>query len=82
MVEKFVPQETMFDPVEGEEIVAEGVSLENFLKYFGEQHMEWLTGKVISVVSNNTRHNLILGFLYNLLSLYISLKSAGRVLLA
>lgn len=82
MVEKFIPQEALSDPAEGETIIAEGVSFENFLKYFGEQHSEWLVGKVISVVSNNTRHNLILGFLYNILSLFLGLKASGRVLLA
>jgi Uma2 family endonuclease len=82
MVEGFIPREILSDPAEGETIIAEGVSFENFLKYFGEQHTEWLMGKVINVVSNNTQHNLILGFLYNVLSLFLGLKAAGRILLA
>jgi Uma2 family endonuclease len=82
MVEKFVEHEEMLDPAEDENIIAEGVSFDNFLKYFGEQHTEWLGGKVISVVSNNTQHQMILGFLYKVLSLFLSLRSLGRILLA
>jgi Uma2 family endonuclease len=82
MVEKFVDHENMLDPAEDETIIAEGVSFDNFLKYFGEQHTEWLGGKVISVVSNNTQHQMILGFLFTVLSLFLSLRSLGRILLA
>ncbi len=39
-------------------------------------------GKVISVVTNNTRHNAILGLLHHLFGLYMSFKGLGRVLLA
>ena len=82
MVEKFVEHEDMLDPAEDETIIAEGVSFDNFLKYFGEQHTEWLGGKVISVVSNNTQHQMILSFLLTVLKLYLSFKSLGKVLLA
>lgn len=79
MVEKFVEREDLFDPAEGETIIAEGVSFDNFLKYFGEQHTEWIGGKVISVVSNNTRHQLIQMFLGTLLNFYLGLKSLGKI---
>jgi Uma2 family endonuclease len=83
MVEKILlPPVDESDPAEGEVIIAEGVSFEHFLKYFGEAHTEWLMGKVISVVSNNTRHQNILGFLHNLFSLFLGFKSLGKVLLA
>lgn len=82
MVDKIAPYTAADDPARAEKVIAEGVSFENFLKYFGEQHAEWLVGKVIDVVSNNTRHQLILGFLYSLFSLYLGFKKMGQVLLA
>jgi Uma2 family endonuclease len=83
MVEKTLPHSAISDdPAYGETVIAENVTFENFLKFFGEQHMEWLLGKVISVVSNNTHHNAILGFLYNIISLFLGYKHLGRVLLA
>jgi hypothetical protein len=83
MVEKTFPHnEISDDPAYGETVIAESVSFENFLKYFAEQHAEWLMGKVISVVTNNTRHNAILGLLHHLFGLYMSFKGLGRVLLA
>ncbi len=83
MVEKTLPpDEISDDPAYGETVIAENVTFENFLKFFAEQHTEWLMGKVISVVTNNTRHNAILGLLYNLFSLFLGNKTPGRVLLA
>jgi Uma2 family endonuclease len=82
MTEKLILQEMFDDPAEGETIIAEGVTFENFLKYFGEKHTEWLVGKVIQVVTNNTQHNEILSFLVYLLKLFLTFKPIGRLLLA
>jgi hypothetical protein len=70
------------DPSAGEQIIAEGVSFETFLTDYSEGHYEWLMGKVIRVVTNNVNHNILLGWLYNLLSLFLNLKGLGVVLLA
>lgn len=81
MVERiYLPQEVP-DPAQGETVVAEGVSFENFLKYFGEQHAEWLVGKVI-IVSNNTQHQRILLFLSKLIDFFLDFKPLGQLLLA
>jgi len=82
MVEKFAERQAMRDPAAGETVIADGVSFENFLKYFAERHTEWLTGKVISVVSNNTRHQMIQMFLATLVNLFLGIKSLGQVLSA
>jgi Uma2 family endonuclease len=83
MVEKTFPHEDITDdPAYGEIVLAENVTFENFLKFFGNHHAEWLVGKVISVVTNNTQHNAILGFVHNLFSLFLGYKHCGRVLLA
>jgi Uma2 family endonuclease len=83
MVEKTFPREDFTDdPAYGEIVLADNVTFENFLKFFGNHHAEWLVGKVISVVTNNTQHNAILGLLHNLFSLFLGYKHRGRVLLA
>jgi Uma2 family endonuclease len=81
MVDRIYPPHEMSDPAHGEIVVAEGVSFENFLKYFGEQHAEWLVGKVI-IVSNNVQHQAILLFLSNLIDFFLGFKPLGRLLLA
>jgi Uma2 family endonuclease len=70
------------DPAAGETVIADGVSFAQFLTDYSEGHYEWLMGKVIRVVSNNVNHNVLLGWLYNLLSLFLNLKGLGIVLLA
>jgi hypothetical protein len=82
MVTNFTPPETLIDPTEGEIIIAQGVSFEHFLAYFGEKHSEWLLGKVISIVTNNTQHNRILSFLVYFINLFLTFKPIGEVLLA
>ena len=70
------------DPARNETVVAEGVSFENFLTFFAEHHAEWLVGKVILIVGNNTKHQDILLFLATLLNLFLGIKALGRVLSA
>lgn len=82
MVANFIPPETLIDPAEGETIIAQGVSFENFLTYFGEKRSEWLMGKVISIVTNTTQHNRILSFLLYFINLFLTFKPIGEVLLA
>ena len=82
MVEQLHSQQITDDPARNETIVAEGVSFENFLKFFAEQHAEWLMGKVILVVTNNTFHQQIQTLLVTLLNLFVSYRSLGRVLSA
>lgn len=72
----------VYGPAEDETIVAENVSFEAFLVRFSEVHAEWLMGKVIIVVDNNSQHQIIIGFLYVLIQLYLIFKPIGRHLLA
>jgi len=62
--------------------VAEGVSFEDFLTLYAEQHAEWLMGKVILVVSNNKLHQEILLWLARLLGFYLDLNPIGKLYLA
>jgi Uma2 family endonuclease len=82
MVEQFYPAKLSENPARHETVVAEGVSFEDFLKTYGEQHAEWLMGKVILVVTNNTIHQQIQTLLVTLLNLFVSYRALGRVLSA
>jgi Uma2 family endonuclease len=55
------------------------VSFEAFLTLYGEQHAEWLMGKVILVVSNNSLHQQIQTLLTTLLTLFVGYRQLGRV---
>ena len=82
MVDQIRSRQLSDDPTRNETIVAEGVSFEDFLRIYAEQHAEWLMGKVILIVSNNTRHQMLQGFLYNLISYFLGINKMGRVLMA
>lgn len=82
MAEQSHPRTFADDPARHETVVAEGVSFENFLGYFADKHAEWLMGRVILIVTNNTRHQMLQGFLYNLISYFLGVKKIGRILMA
>ncbi len=82
MVEQMRPDLFTDDPARNETVVAEGVSFENFLTQYAEQHAEWLMGKVILVVSNNRFHHEILLWLSRVLGFYLDLKPVGTLFLA
>lgn len=63
------------------EIIEENISFEEFMARYEGQHVEYYMGKVISRMPNNKQHQLILGFLYLLLSAYLSFTKAGKVFL-
>ncbi len=82
MVERLDPDPITDDPARHETVVAEGVSFAHFLEFFAEKHAEWLMGKVILIVTNNTVHQRIQMFLGTLLNLFLGYRSLGQVLSA
>lgn len=64
------------------EVIVEDISFEDYLVQYEGQRVEWHMGKVVKQVTNNTKHNVILGFIFNLLSIYLDLKKLGQVVLA
>lgn len=74
-------EEQLDDPPEGEIVIAENVTFEEFLKRFAEQHAEWINGAVILQPSKSVQHQQILGFLMTLTSLFLGFRNKGRVLL-
>lgn len=63
-------------------ILAQNLSFEDYVVQYEGQSTEWHAGKVVQKVSNNTQHQLILGFLYTVMTLYLSSKQSGEVYLA
>jgi hypothetical protein len=75
-------EEQTDDPLEGETIIAENVTFEEFLTRFGETHAEWIDGKVVVQPSKSVRHQLILGFLASSFDLFMGFRDGmGRTLL-
>jgi len=64
----------------GDEVIATGVSFEEYLEKFAGMHCELVGGMVIKMSPAGLVHNAILNYLYMLLSAYFSLKPIGRVI--
>lgn len=64
------------------DVLEENISFEHFVKRYEGQSVEWHAGKVVKKMSNNEKHQLILGFLYGILSYMLAIKPKGRVYLA
>jgi hypothetical protein len=77
---QFHPRRVNDTPYRAEAIIAEGVSFESFLRFFGEIHAEWLTGTVVELESKTIRHQRALGFLMTVLYYFVSDKRMGTVL--
>jgi Uma2 family endonuclease len=64
------------------EIIATGVSEEEYLEKYAADFCEWVDGTVIKMAPATFRHNLIIGYLYMLLNAYFDLKPTGLVALS
>jgi Uma2 family endonuclease len=62
------------------EIVAAGVSAEDYMAQYAEHHHEWVKGAVIKMPPESLRHALIIKYLLRLLDAYFSLNRIGTVL--
>jgi Uma2 family endonuclease len=59
------------------------MSYEEFLQWAGEDtHAEWVDGEVIIHMPPKEIHQITLGYLYELMSLFVRLFSLGRVIVA
>jgi Uma2 family endonuclease len=61
------------------EVIASGVSYEDFLKTFDDQHVEWVHGDVIRMSPVSTKHSQISAFLDRLFDAYLALTIGGEV---
>lgn len=59
------------------------MSYEEFLAWAGENvHAEWVDGKVILMSPTSNLHQQLVGFLYQLLAMFVQFRQLGRVYMA
>lgn len=61
------------------EVIATGVSYEQFLADYDSQHVEWIDGLVIQMPSVTQDHNRLTGFLISLFRTYVDFAGGGEV---
>lgn len=62
------------------EVVALGVSLDDYMATYAAQHCEYVEGVVINVAAASLEHNDLLYYLHRFLSTYFEIKPLGRVI--
>ncbi len=63
------------------EVVATGVSLEEYMARYAAQHCEWVEGVVIKMTPAGLEHNNLIKYLATFFDVYFELKPIGRTLL-
>jgi Uma2 family endonuclease len=71
-----------YDPFEGEIIVADNLSYEEFLRLADGRHAEWYEGKVILVMANSILHQRIVALLSFIFRIYFDRQPIGQHILA
>lgn len=74
-----MPAEPVISPHEGE-IIATGVTFEEYLKRFEGMHCELVNGNVIKMSPATLQHQNIFGYLFVLLGAYFDFRKNGRVI--
>jgi Uma2 family endonuclease len=64
------------------QIIATGVSAEDYLAQYAATFHEWVEGVVIKMTPESLRHALLIKYVQNLLDAYFSLKPIGQSLTA
>jgi Uma2 family endonuclease len=62
------------------DVIASGVSLEDYLEHYAGKHYEWVEGLVIKMAPGTLKHNSLLYYLYQLLGAFFELKPIGQVI--
>lgn len=62
------------------EIIASGVSLEDFLEGYEGQHVEWVDGEVVQMPGIDIKHTRLMRFLSTLIQLLLDATTGGEVL--
>lgn len=61
------------------DVIASGITFEDFLTSFDSQRVEWVNGEVISMSPVSEKHNDLTGFLITLLRMFLAMGPGGRV---
>lgn len=65
-----------------DQVIARGVTFDDWMKQYAEDHTEWVEGTVTKLSPVTRDHDLLDGFLYHLLRVYLSQTKAARLLRA
>ncbi len=63
-----------------QQVIAENVLFDDWLRLYAEDHTEWIEGLVIKLSPVSLEHNNLDGFLFHLLRIFLSRTKIGRVL--
>jgi Uma2 family endonuclease len=61
------------------EVIATGVSAEEYMEQYAEHHCEWVNGTVVKMSPIHERHDFITRYLSTLLDTYFALQPIGRI---
>lgn len=62
------------------EVIATGVTLEDYMAHYAADHCEWVEGMVIRMTPATLEHNKLIYFLYLLFDTYFELRPIGSVI--
>jgi Uma2 family endonuclease len=62
------------------EIVAVGVTLEDYMEHYAADHCEWIEGVVIRVSPSELTHTKLIHYLYQLIDAFFELRPLGTVI--
>ncbi len=68
------PEKTTTDETLYGNVIAEDVSLEDYLTHHAAHHCEWVEGKVIQLSPATSRHNAIIWYLKNMGEAYFEIR--------
>lgn len=63
-------------------VIARDVTFDNWMKQYAEDHTEWVEGTVIKLSPVTREHDLLDGFLYHLLRVFLSRTKAAKLMRA
>jgi Uma2 family endonuclease len=61
------------------QIIATGVSLEEYMEHYAADFCEWVEGVVIKLSPAELKHNRVIYYLYYLIAAYFELRPIGRI---
>lgn len=63
-----------------DEIVATGVSIEDYMEHYAGQHCEWVEGTVIKMSPGSLQHTKLIYYLYLLFDAFFELRPIGEAI--
>jgi Uma2 family endonuclease len=73
------PREKTAAPETRGQVIATGVSLEEYMEHYAADFCEWVEGAVIKLSPAELKHNRVIYYLYYLIAAYFELHPIGRI---